>query len=567
MSTRGSSESSGSGSGVKPAGEETVGVMTGVTGVTGVTGTNAVSDEIIETGDSAVQTQITDAGVQDTPAQETAPTFEWHKDASVAPQTRALARRLESCNLYRTPDGKIAQLIKDRGPRLIRDAVDLEAVIRENIEVAVYKKGSLTGYAIPSADLKVLLRSSELQASLPVVDKILTAVTYTEANKLTMPGYNPGPEGERYFMTGKEVVPVCEPAHIRQFLEVMPFNSPADASNAVGLALTILLRQRFPGGKPMGQITANKSHSGKDTVLDFAKGNTRHVEISHHYRDWALQNEAVSALADLDVGVLVVGNIRTGGAPIESAFLERLITSRSGRLQSSKRSGDGYERGSDFVVVGTANQGKFSTDLANRGLPIHLEQVGDIKDRKSSIGDPRWQFLVEHRDEIEAELCGLIENWKDQGCPLDESVRHPMKSWAQTIGGILKANGFQDFLANWDLQMNVNDATREALGWLAEAAIAGAASAEPRWHRVDALRKMAEDQGVLGDLMEPRHQQSTTAATRQLGKVLTAHRDESLVVETDDGVRRYAIRKDRNTKTGQLATVYWFEPLSETETI
>src|SRR5579884_1501328 len=40
----------------------------------------------------------------------------------------------------------------------------------------------------------------------------------------------------------------------------------------VALALTVMLRNFWPGAKPMGVVTATKSHAGKDTIIHFAAG-------------------------------------------------------------------------------------------------------------------------------------------------------------------------------------------------------------------------------------------------------------------------------------------------------
>jgi len=449
--------------------------------------------------------------------------------------------------------GHVAVLQAGEAPRFVRDPVDLEAVLRENFAVRVTKNGKLSGNAIPGADLRVFLRSRELQKELPVVDRLTEIPTYSCDWKLIQPGHNDGPQGERFFYTGEAVKPKREPALIRRFLSVMSFRSAADATNTVALALTVLLRNMWPGGKPLAALTANRSHAGKDTVRDFAAGRTRMTEISWHFKDWATQIEAVAALSDPKVGFLSIGNVRSQGQVIESGFVERIVTSPSSLMQSSKRRGDGYERNGDFVVSITANNGRFSTDLANRSLPIHLEVIGDIQNRECAIGDPRHDFLPKHQREIEAELCGLIENWKDRDCPLDKTAKHPMRSWAATIGGILKANGFDAFLGNWSLQRNVNDVTQEALGILA------LASEHDTWLRVDKLVETACDEGITPTLMTRRHCTTHKSMMRQLGVILSAHRDASLDVETDDGVKRFVVRRDRRTHRGQLATVYKFE--------
>jgi len=484
--------------------------------------------------------------------------FEWNESDAPGPQTRRLCQRLaETGRLYHTRAGDIIRLEIGEPPRTITDAVDLEGFIREHFSVSVLKNAKVVGNSIPASDLKILLRSPKLQSYLPLVDRVTDTVTFNSNWELIRPGYNHGPDGERIFYTGSAVKPKREPAKIRAFLAVMAFKSQADLANAVALALTVLLRFLWPGRKPFGAVTANKSHAGKDSVLDFATGRTKRVEISHHAKDWALQNEAVSAMADPNVGVLTIGNIRCTSGIIESAFIERIVTSPLALMQSSKRRGDGYERNGDFVTCATANLGRFSPDLANRSLPIHLEQVGDISNRVSAIGDPRNEFLPANRAEIEAELCGLIENWKDAGSPLDDSVKHTMREWARTLGGILKANGFEEFLGNWGLQRSVNDSEREALAIIAHSE---SLRDETSPLRVSDIVKAAVTEGVIGTLMDSQHRESERAMARQMGVLLTAHRDETLHLETDDGVRAWVIRKERrNDKNGHLATVYRFE--------
>ncbi|MEK9137119.1 MAG: hypothetical protein AAB393_08350 [Bacteroidota bacterium] len=133
-----------------------------------------------------------------------------------------------------------------------------------------------------------------------------------------------------------------------------------------------------------------------------------------------------------------------------------------------------------------------------------------------------------------------------------------MREWSKTIGGILKANGFEGFLSNWSMQRNVNDIVRDSIARIAFA------SPPDTWLRVDALHKTAEIEGVIGRLMDRSHRESDKSVQQELGRILSCHQDETLTIETDDGVKSFVLRKDRNTKTGQFATVYKFEiPVEE----
>ena len=106
---------------------------------------------------------------------------------------------------------------------------------------------------------------------------------------LTVPGYNDGGSGHQILYTGG-VAPISDSMDtIDAFLGVMDFETEADRTNAVAAALTVMLRNHWPGGKPIVVATATKSHAGKDTVLAFASGISGSVSISYQATNWALE--------------------------------------------------------------------------------------------------------------------------------------------------------------------------------------------------------------------------------------------------------------------------------------
>ena len=91
----------------------------------------------------------------------------------------------------------------------------------------------------------------------------------------------------------------------------MEWESNADRTNAVAAALTVVLRNHFPGGKPIFCVTANKSHAGKDTVIAFATGDAGSVSVSYQQTNWALERSVVGVLkTNPDTAVVVVENAR-----------------------------------------------------------------------------------------------------------------------------------------------------------------------------------------------------------------------------------------------------------------
>ena len=92
--------------------------------------------------------------------------------------------------------------------------------------------------------------------------------------------------------------------------------------------------------------------------------------------------------------------------------------------------------------------------------------MGDVAARQSPIGNPKHEFLPANREQIAAELRGMVERWKAAGMPLDEGVKHPFGPWAKVVGGILQANQFSDFLANYGVRKMADDPVRRGLGLL-----------------------------------------------------------------------------------------------------
>jgi hypothetical protein len=315
---------------------------------------------------------------------------------------------------------------------------------------------------------------------------------------------------------------------------------------AKGADLTVLLRNHLPGGKPVLVVTANKSHAGKDTVITFAAGEAGSVSISYQAKNWAVERNFVGAVkCNPDVGVIVIENARLdhGDRFLASAFLERFATDPEPMLFSTG-TGPPVRRRNDLVLAISTNFGSVSEDILNRGLPVHLNPVGNVADRVSPIGNPRLEYLPANREPIAAELRGMIERWKAAGRPLDHEVRHPFSVWARTVGGILRVNGFRDFLANYGVRKTVDDPLRKGLG------ILGAAHHKNRWLQASDWAKFATDLGLVKAIIPPADQDSEAGRARGIGVVFKAHRDETFESETEEHRLRFRLEKRRGRFDG-----------------
>jgi hypothetical protein len=261
----------------------------------------------------------------------------------------------------------------------------------------------------------------------------------------------------------------------------------------------------------------------------FMAGVEEQCSISYQATNWALERNFVGALKqNPDIGVVVIENARLDRRDrfIASAFIERFATDPEPLLFSTGTGGP-VRRTNDIVLAISTNFGSVSEDIMNRALPIHLDPVGNVADRQSPIGNPKLEFLPNHREHIAAEARGMIERWKAAGSPFDSGVRHPFSVWARTIGGILKVNGFTEFLANYGRRKTADDPVREALGILG-------AELSDEWHRPAHWADVIAKLGLTKRAIPQGDQDSDAGRRRGAGVVLSAHRDELFHVETED---------------------------------
>jgi hypothetical protein len=439
-------------------------------------------------------------------------------------------------------------------PTAISTGKELAPIIADRVPVSVIKDGKAKGSRIPAADLNSLVNCEIFLREFQPIDQVVERPSYLGEFVLSTPGYNDHGRGQRIFYVGGEPSIATGTDTIQSFLDVMDFASAADRTNSLAAALTVLLRNYWPGAKPIAIVTATKSHAGKETIVSFMAGGTASTSISYERADWALQQAFVAAVRlDSRIGVVNIENVRQDPRirEISSAFLERFITDPKPLLFSTKVRTP-VQRTNDLVLAMTTNFGIVGEDLMNRSLPIHLHPVGDVADRQPAIGNPKLEFLPSNRDQIEAELRGMVERWKRADKPLDLTVRHPFTEWAQVIGGILRVNGFTDFLANYAVRRTVDDPVRKSLGLLG--------TYKPdQWLSANDWAALVALLGLKDSLIPPADRESPESRRRGLGVVLSAHEGETCKAETDDAVLTLQLEKARRRFGGlQPETRYRF---------
>ena len=490
--------------------------------------------------------------------------LEWNEDDLPQLNYTKLGERLAlGGDIFRPEEATSGLLLvqNDGDHRRINNAKDLAAVIVDRIPLQVYSDGKPKGGRIPNYHLETMLRAEVFRSCFRTVETVSKTPRFMSDFALTRPGLNDGGTHSSVFYVGDSPTVSDTTETIDKFLDVMSFASNADRTNAVAAALTVLLRNHWTGGKPIVTVTATKSHAGKDTVLAFASNENDSVSISYQSTNWAFERSFVGALAsNSDAAVVVVENARLDRRDhyLASAFLERFATDPKPLLFSTG-TGAAVHRRNDVVTAISTNFGTVSEDIANRSLPIHLNPTGNVADRQSPIGNPRLEFLPQNKHRIAAELRGMVLRWKDAGMPLDDTVKHPFSPWAKTIGGILKANGYRDFLANYGKRKTTDDPLRQGVSVL------GAARPDC-WLKPDELARLVVQLGLVKAIIPPADQDSGAGRVRGIGVVLSNHRDETFEVETDTHKVHLRLEKARRRWDGASPHVrYRFVTLSQSE--
>ena len=469
----------------------------------------------------------------------------WNEDHPLHESYEELADRLlPSGDLFRNPfygSGLILAL-PDGESRVVTKGADFWPIIVDHgISVRVVRNGKNKGREIPTRTLDHMLKTELFLRNFDAVDQVTKVPLYLPDFTLTTNGYNPGGEGFRILYRGDAPLVSGSMEHIKLFLKQMDFATDADRANAVAALLTVQLRNHWPGGKPIILATGTVSHSGKDTVLDFAAGLTPSVSISYQSTDWALQREFVGAVKLVpDVGMIVAENARLSRREslIASAYLERTATTAEPFLFSTG-TGAAIRIRNGIVLAISTNYGTVSEDILNRSLPIHLAPKGDIHTRESKIGNPRLEFLPTHKEDIAAEARGMIAKWVAEGMPHDTDVRHPFSEWAKVIGGILKVNNVHGFLANYGKTRITTDPIREALGQLG-------ASMPGAWYRLDKWVEQIGELGLTKTLIRETFRETPMSMVAWLGKLFNAQNGQTVEgigkVEGDAEDKRLTLR-------------------------
>ena len=237
-----------------------------------------------------------------------------------------------------------------------------------------------------------------------------------------------------------------------------------------GLLVNLFVRT----GKPIFLIDGTQPNLGKTllaTVIGIVLDGTVPALIKFTPNDDELAKCLCAQLRELTQSVIIVDNAKaTGGGIVNSPVLEANSTAPVLSFRILGHSVN-HRRPNDQLWTMTMNDTKASPDLVSRGVPIRFLYEGKTEGRVFDGREPS-AYALEHRDELLAELAGMVVRWTEAGRPRGRQS-HRCTRWAEVVGGILEANGLPEFLANRDEAAAEFNVALDELALLAEAVVRG----------------------------------------------------------------------------------------------
>ena len=238
----------------------------------------------------------------------------------------------------------------------------------------------------------------------------------------------------------------------KDLLQDFPFEDDSDFENAIGFALTLIVRQGLKTGEPVPlfDVTAAREGIGKSllacTLTSAVIGYNMATDDLSSNRDEI--EKVVGGILLAGRESVVFDNVDTD-RPLDSGLLASIITQgkRSVRPLGTSRMAV-VENRATFCCTGSNVEIK--PELAKRMVAIRLADIGiPEKDRKVKI-EGIQDYVLENREQYLSALVRMVQRWIDAGKPEAENT-HRMRQWSRVVRGIMEVNGFGEaFLKNSD---------------------------------------------------------------------------------------------------------------------
>lgn len=376
-------------------------------------------------------------------------------------------RLLSSGELFRRTEQPV--IIRPGNIVPILKPQNLIGVLNEFAEVRMCTGDASTYEPLPVKYANVWMnRISEFQ-KLPEVRLFTRNPVYTADFRLAQPGFD---AGSGIYYDGEPIVPTDSTKRLDELLQDFCWKTPGDRTNYLAMLLTALLISKFIGSKPAVVFNGNQPELGKSIlaqIIAIIRDGVQVETATYNPNDEEFEKRLGSIVRRGNTTIIIDNAKATGRViTIESATLERSITDPIVSFRLLGYSTDIRCENSHIFCI-TANTPEVSRDLFTRSVVVSLYYEGSPTAREFSVADPEG-YAMQYRNEILAELCGMVERWKASGMPLASTqTRFNKKGWGNIIGGILAANEQPGFLENASEAAEQMDAARREFGELVEA--------------------------------------------------------------------------------------------------
>lgn len=337
---------------------------------------------------------------------------------------------------------------------------NLNAHLASFLEIQIYHKaqnGKLSfrkATMLNGEQIGILCRGPELLRCFPEITVFSKSPLFdTRWNFVGSPGYH---KDSGIYYCGDKINPKKKKRILKKVLSEFPWKSEADQVNYYGVLLTAITIPHwigkhsavaFNGTGFNGGVGVGKDLLARIIALIF---DGKEPSSISKIQDTAEFERSLSGPIKSGARVIVVSNIKSKDGLFDNQVLEKMITDRSLSFRILSKN-ERYSRPNDVIFCMTMNHTKLSADLQRRQLPINLHREEDPATRSFKIPDLD-QYILEHRADILGELAGMVMKWLDKKKPLPrKSPGHSMgQPWAKTMNAILKADGMDGFLSNFE---------------------------------------------------------------------------------------------------------------------
>jgi hypothetical protein len=328
-------------------------------------------------------------------------------------------------------------------------------------EVVCFTRVDDNGKAKPTdAPRRVLLDMRQApNPPLPVLNRVVTVPVFTPDGTLqTEPGYHP--EAKVFYepepslnLPGVSLNPTDSDIKearelLSEMLQDFHFESEADRTHAVALALLPFARDLINGPTPWHMVAASKEGTGKGLLVQVLtaifEGGLGAAGSPLIQSEEEVRKSILTSLMESRTFIVYDNINHTVDSPsLANALTANYYTDRKLGVSESARI---RVRN---VWAATANNPALSNELTRRALLIRIKARDERPDLRTDYTIQNLgEWGIENRGRLVAACLTLIQAWVARGKHRTSDRMGGYTDWASTMGGILQLAGYTDFLGN-----------------------------------------------------------------------------------------------------------------------